>query len=686
MINLAIRNRKIIVYLSFLSTVLLLVNCSHPQVKSETDLEQLYAYKYSNHHKDSLAEVLQPEFQRVIKLSNTEANRMTMDTVLMKLRWTSDSLSFRSLANLSKKYAVARNDDYALAKVYNNIGMYYHNMEQLDSTFYYYLLAENIYKQLNDSVKIGEMEFLQARLLFEKGLVLESEVKVSNSLSLLRNTQNNPVPFEANQLMALCLMEHNNYKEAEDYFNRALDLMEKESSKKAILDEGGLRIALAAVHGNLSSVAFKQDKFEEAQSYAEKGLGYLSVNDYPILISFLETSKAMALFELTGDKKQLITMQNNYKIDSVYGHIHRMFATGNDIAHLYLESGDRDSALMWGRKIYEVVHGQDLKVMEREVLEFILLNENHKIKNEVDHLIHLNREIQEQDNNTRNRFARIAYETELIIAENDHLKGVISLLIVATLAVLIMLVLFSYVARLRSKNRALKLIEAQKKANESIYQLIIDKNTIATEVKKAERNRIARDLHDGIVNGIFTIRFNLQQIDCDNEGLKNILIEELKKLERGTRDLSHSLRNVDLFKGNKFIEIIKELVNLQKNEWNTCFCVYEKHDVDLEVLSSSQKVSIYYIIKEALQNVNKHSQASKCVVDFKMVNEGILCSINDDGVGFLKGKNQGIGLSNMEDRASFLKTNLKVSSSEKSGTTVSFIVKTTVVYKNEKDN
>lgn len=370
-----------------------MVNCSHPQIKSESDLEQLYALKYSNQYKDSLAEVLQPEYERVIQLSNTEVNRMAMDTVLMKLRWTRDSVSFRTLANLSKNYALARGDDYALAKVYNNIGMYYHNMEKLDSTFYYYLLTENIYKKVNDSVRIGETQFYQARLLYEMGLLMESEAKVSSSLSLLHTTKNNPVPFEANQLMALCLMEQNDYEEGERYFLKALDLMEEDYKKKKVLEEGNLKMALAAVHGNLSSVAEKQGKYQTSYEYAEKGLSYLSVNDYPILISFLETSKALASFKLTGDKNNLKIIENNYKIDSTFGHIYRMFITGYELANLYVETGEREKGVFWGRKIHGVLAGQDLKTLEREILEFILLNEDYKEKGEVDQLIHLNREI-----------------------------------------------------------------------------------------------------------------------------------------------------------------------------------------------------------------------------------------------------------------------------------------------------
>lgn len=652
-----------------------MVNCSKPLADSGTDFEQLYALKNSNEYKDSLAQALQPSYKYAMTLTNTEENRKYMDSVLMGLRWTRDSVSFLSLANLAQKYAIAKKDDYALAKVYNNKGMYYHDVEKLDSTFYYYLLVENIYKNYNDSIRIGECEFYQARLLYEMGLFMESEAKVSNALLLLHNYSNNAIPFEANQLMALNLMARKDYVEAERYFIQAINLMKKDNNKGNVLDGEFLKIALAAANGNLAGVLYMQGKYQESKDYAEFALNSVTEGGYPLLVSYIKTVKATADFQLTGDERAFEIIKANYKIDSTLNDTHRMFMTAMELAELYLNGGYKEQGIQWGRKAYNLVQDNDYQPMQRDALEFLVLNEDHKMRSEVTKLIHLNRALEERDNTTRNRFARIAYETNIIEAENDHLRGVISMTRIIAIPILFIIIILFYIFRLRSKNRALKLIQAQKQSNESIYQLIIEKNTITTQVKKAERNRIAKDLHDGVVNGIFTIRFNLQQLDCDNIALKKVLIEELQKLEGSTRDLSHSLRDIELFKENKFSDLIEDLFRLQRNAWNTEFIIKGKNDVNIEALTSSDKVNIYYILTEAIQNVNKHSQATKCILSFSQVKNRVVFNICDNGVGIGNVKGEGIGMSNMKERASFLKSSLDISTPIGGGTSITFSVK-----------
>ncbi|SEI69535.1 hypothetical protein SAMN04488018_103104 [Myroides marinus] len=224
---------------------LLLVNCTRSKIVNETDYDQLYAVWYDNAYKDSLAQTLQPAVQRALTLSNTVDNRASIDSVLNELRWTRDSVSFHKLSRKAIKYAKSKSDEYMLANAYNDIGMYYHDLNVMDSTFYYYIKAENVYKQVGDSMKIGEMEFYQARLLFEKGLHMESEVKVSNALHILKDYPLNPIPFEANQLMALCLLERNDYKEAKKYMLEALTLMQKDFKQNKVLDKPRLVLALS---------------------------------------------------------------------------------------------------------------------------------------------------------------------------------------------------------------------------------------------------------------------------------------------------------------------------------------------------------------------------------------------------------------------------------------------------------
>ncbi|MGL4583555.1 MAG: ATP-binding protein, partial [Flavobacterium sp.] len=196
---------------------LLLVNCTRSKIVHETDYDQLYAVWHDNDYKDSLAFALKPAVEKALTLKNTVDNRFYIDSVLSQLRWTRDSVSFFKLSGKAVEYAKNKSDEYMLANIYNDIGMYYHDSNVLDSTYYYYIKAENVYKAVGDSMKIGEMEFYQARLLFEKGLTMESEAKVSKALHLLQKYPLNPVPFEANQLMALCLLERNDYVNAKSY-------------------------------------------------------------------------------------------------------------------------------------------------------------------------------------------------------------------------------------------------------------------------------------------------------------------------------------------------------------------------------------------------------------------------------------------------------------------------------------
>ncbi|MGL4583753.1 MAG: ATP-binding protein, partial [Flavobacterium sp.] len=216
---------------------LLLVNCTRSRIVPETDYDQLYAVWHDYDYKDSLALTLKPAVEKALTLNNTTENRFYIDSVLSQLRWTRDSVSFFSLSNKAIKFAKNKSDEYMLANIYNDIGMYYHDSNVLDSTFYYYIKAENVYKAIEDSVKIGEMEFYQARLLFEKGLYMESEVKASNALHLLQKYPHNPIPIEANQLVALCLIERKDYSEAKVYLLRALELLQKDSNVNKILSK-----------------------------------------------------------------------------------------------------------------------------------------------------------------------------------------------------------------------------------------------------------------------------------------------------------------------------------------------------------------------------------------------------------------------------------------------------------------
>ncbi|WP_025124869.1 sensor histidine kinase [Myroides odoratimimus] len=667
----------------FVVFTLLLVNCSRSKILDEPDYDQLYAVWYINDYRDSLAQALQPSVKRALTLKNTVDNRVFIDSVLNHLRWTRDSVSFYKLSRKAIKYAESKFDYYALASTYSDMGMYNHDLGILDSTFYYYIKAENIYKEIGDSMKMGELGFYQARVLFEKGLHIESESKVASVLQVLKGAPLSPIPLEANQLMGTCLLNQNDFEGSKKYLLEALALMQKDAKQNKILESNRLKMAKSMLYYNLSEVSYYLEDYKEAAKYASTGLSFIIPETPSLLKSVLKSGIAKAEFmEGVQSRKQIDSeyyikqLENTFDKATILTNSYVMNKMAMTIAGLYLQDKDSIQAFNWAEKAYQLAVDRNIKVDQKNALEFLVYHQRYDNNSRVKEIITLSNDLAELDYATRNRFARIAYETEKVATENDALRNVILMVVVTSLIIILGLSVGGFIYRLRNKNKELNFIKGQQEANESIYQLILEKSSIAIDAKNIVRNKIAKDIHDGVVNSIFTIKFNLQHLQTENTTLKDTLITELQNLEKNTRDISHELISNDLFKENKFSSLIGELVALQVNQWNTQFIIKQDELVDLECLTAIEKVNIYYIIREAIHNVNKYSKASLCTISFLLEKEGVLVRIKDNGVGFeLTSKSDGMGLENMKERAVFLKTDLVVFSKKDAGTEICFLIK-----------
>lgn len=155
--------------------------------------------------------------------------------------------------------------------------------------------------------------------------------------------------------------------------------------------------------------------------------------------------------------------------------------------------------------------------------------------------------------------------------------------------------------------------------------------------------------------------------------LQNDLIKELQLLEKNTRNITHVLYQENLFKNNTLISLIEDLISFQKNEWNTSFDFEYEKDINRDKLTSLDKVNIYFIVREAIQNVNKHSKATKCSVIIKSEKGGFSIRVTDNGVGFNQNiKVNGIGISSMKERVSNLNSELIIISNINLGTDLYF--------------
>jgi PAS domain S-box-containing protein len=196
---------------------------------------------------------------------------------------------------------------------------------------------------------------------------------------------------------------------------------------------------------------------------------------------------------------------------------------------------------------------------------------------------------------------------------------------------------------------------------------------ILSEIRRTERRRIARDLHDIVLQDLSGALQSLRLTDLQakGSGMALDLEEELEALGRASSGLRSAIYDLRRERERPFLESVESLVEL--NQLAT-----PEREIRLIVedgfsVSFSRKASIELlrILQEALANVRRHSAATNVEVGLRTDDEAILLEVADDGRGFDPGSARaGIGLSAMRERVEELGGEIEVSSRPGSGTEV----------------
>ena len=201
-------------------------------------------------------------------------------------------------------------------------------------------------------------------------------------------------------------------------------------------------------------------------------------------------------------------------------------------------------------------------------------------------------------------------------------------------------------------------------------QLIL-KNTIETQ--EIERERISRDLHDGIGQSLAAIKLHVEFVRINAQ--KNKPIEsELNIISTILNDSIHDLRRIC---SNALPIVLQEygLVNaikeLQINLSNIDFVIKFKFDENFPTLSKSLQISIFRIVQEFINNSIKHSEGTELNITLQHNLEYIFLNLNDNGNGFnIQDLDlfSGYGLKNIQSRISSFKGKIEMNSILESGT------------------
>jgi signal transduction histidine kinase len=188
-----------------------------------------------------------------------------------------------------------------------------------------------------------------------------------------------------------------------------------------------------------------------------------------------------------------------------------------------------------------------------------------------------------------------------------------------------------------------------------------------------ERERIGKELHDGVIQSLFAVGMNLQALatasgDPDVASRLEAVVEDVDHAIRDLRNYIFGLRP-GILADRQLDQAIKELAL----EFEARSGVVTVLDIDVQAASvlASRAGDIVQLVREALSNVGRHGAAATCRVTLRRDDAILLLEIDDDGLGFdVDLTTWGMGLQNLKERVGSLGGTFEVRSKPGEGTTV----------------
>ena len=505
---------------------------------------------------------------------------------------------------------------------------------ELDIAFDYAIKAISIFEEEKMAVRVGAMycslgyslkrrDMAQANSYMRKGIsILE---KQSDSLELEAGYNNYGVLKE---------ME-NRLDSAAHFYSLALNW--------ALGRNDSIAIPYALNH--LAGVAILEEDSQQAKKLFDRAYsirkkrkeayGILENTIYygDYFVAFSQPDSAIFYFKLA--------ISQTYKVGYPYM---RQYCF-EQLALVYEKEGNTTRALS-AQKMYSAI--KDSLITEKRTVQLAEMETRFKtVQKEKENLI-LKQEKQEQ---------------QLIVSRQQN--WIIAIVGGALIILLFGLFILQRNKRMAEAKRDAAIIEEREKGLRSIIQATED-----------ERKRIAKDLHDGIVQSLTGLSLRLQKqeasekaksvgLDTELNSTRGILDESIAEV----RGISHQMMPRVLSETG-LIEALDDM--LQKSLGLTDIQYeFEHHNVQDQRFKETVEISLYRICQELVNNIIKHSQAKAVSVQLLKTKSHLVLVVEDNGKGFEfddPGNQNGIGLMNISSRTKAIHGELNYEPSPEQGT------------------
>ncbi|MGY4536233.1 two-component system NarL family sensor kinase [Mucilaginibacter sp. UYNi724] len=461
---------------------------------------------------------------------------------------------------------------------------------------------------------------------------------------------------------------------------KVADEMSRKAVAYSLLTKNKTRLGTAI--NNRGLMFLDAGKMDSAAVYFRKSYGIYKTANEKVGMSYSLDYLASALSETGKYDDALKAMNESKQLRAGVGDKTGEAIAINNIGELYLKKKKPADAVKYfieaGKK------AKNLKYNELETYTFNQLATSYKMQGKYKEAFEAqntylemtqktldakrNKDIEELQ--TKYQSEKKEQQNKLLIAQSKEQNAELSrnrIGIYALLATMIFLAAIFYLGYNRYR------IKQQARFREAMLEEEHLRTQAIMNAEENERQRLARELHDGIGQLLCSARRQLEfsQLDTSPEEDGGAALQMLDDSIKEVRDLSHSMMPPYILNKN-LREAIEEFIHRLNNK-DLVNIYTEWVNTDDIAIDKTTTLMIYRSVQEIISNIFKHAYAKNIHIELVNHDTELTLMIVDDGVGFDKNKlfktSKGLGLKNIESRIAYIGGSLDIDTTPGKGVT-----------------
>jgi len=553
---------------------------------------------------------------------------------------SSDYAKVISFANTSYKQAIINKQPALAGESAMMLGEGNYLAGNYKEALRWYFESEKLYNSINDKKGLAEL-YAEMCVFYVKNKAFKDADSVSKKSIAYSATLNN-----LNQLASstnnrgLMFMDSGKIDSAVSSFQSAFNLYKK------LKDKVGMAYSL----DYLSSALSERGSFTKA-------------------LQVLNESKALR--QGMGDKTAEAIAINNigelYLKEKKPAEAAPFFALAIAKAH-ELKYPDLE---IYAYSMLTQTYQQQMKFREayQAQAKYLELNQKFEGEKNTKALQELQTKYETNKKEQQNKLLKEENRTQLIKLSRNRI-GIYALLTITVLIIILFYLLYNRYKLKQQTRFDAAMLEEQRLRSQGIM-----------DAEENERQRLARELHDGVGQMLCAAR---RQVELNDNGKNEETLKMLDESITEVRDISHTMVPPSIL--NKSLQqAIEELINRMNNKNQVSIHTNWINTDGLE-LDKTTTLMLYRGMQEIISNIFRHSGAT--IVNIEMVNHftDLTLMIYDDGIGFDKEKllqtGKGLGLKNIQSRIAYIGGSLQIDTIPSKGVTYTIELPLTLVAQN----